>query len=85
MSSLSLQVFSLCISEGVLTQEDAHPHSMSMDDFMLLHFIAKAWHFLVCVTPPGISLFPFVLLKYLSMTLTRMTNLEVEKNDIFVL
>lgn len=72
------------IDLSFLTQEGTHPHSISTDDFVLLHFIAKAWHFLVCVTPPGIPIFPFVLLKYLSMTLTGMTNLEVEKT-IFVL
>lgn len=75
MSSLSLQISpSVSQEDGnrdvFLTQEGTHPHCNGTDDFMLLHFIAKAWHFPGCVTPASIPLFPFVLLQHLSMTLT---------------
>lgn len=50
-------------------QEGTHPHSINRDDFMLLRFIVKAWHFLACVTPPSPLIFPFVFLEHLSMTI----------------
>lgn len=76
MSSLSLQILPSVSQEewetemSFLTQEGTHPHCNSTGDFMLLHHIAKAWHFPVCVTPASIPLFPFVLLQYLSVTST---------------